>query len=239
MLKDQDYSKPTISFYWKDGGNKEVTVTVEAINGDQSIKCESSRTFNVERNNDDLNRQPTDFYLFNHNATVLENHFNWHWDNEQRIECDPSMNGEKFFLFHKAVIYNFDAWRDTFGYSKIIPWDPATNPPNNTEFDNENRGLVYLPQPIPSFYTTEGGRTYSYCNPEYKQNITKLSDYRDANFLASELERYWHGTVHGSIAGENGDMGDFSLAPKDPVFWMWHKYIDTIYDKYREIKGLD
>jgi hypothetical protein len=239
MLKDQDYLKPAISFYWKDDGNKEVTVTVEVINGNQSKKCESSRTFTVERNNNDLNRQATDFYIFNHNATVLEKHFNWHMDNPQPIPCDPSNNGEKFFLFHKAVISNFDTWRDTFGYPKVIPWDPATNPPNSTEFDNKNRGLVYTSQRIPSFYTTEGGRTNSYCSPLYHQNITKLSDYKNSDFLGSELERTWHGVVHMAIAGDNGDMGDFSLAPKDPVFWMWHKYIDSVYDKYREIKDLN
>ena len=64
------------------------------------------------------------------------------------------------------------------------------------------------------------------------QTITKLGDFRSADHLASELEWTWHGDVHGYIGG---DMSDFYVAPKDPVFWMWHKYIDTVYDKYKEI----
>ena len=241
-LTSQDYSNSEISFYWKDIGEKEVTVTIEGISNDnQSKKCIVSRTFVVERNIDDINRQATDFYVFNHDATVLEEHLNWHFDNQQPEipPCDPLKNGEKFFLFHKLVISNFDAWRDAFGYPRIAAWDPATNPPKTKDLDHENRSQIYEPLPIPSYYTPEGGNTNGPCFPYYKnddKNLTKLSDYSSANHLASEIERFWHSAVHGTIAGNNGDMGDAGFAPKDPVFWMWHKYIDTIYDKYTEIK---
>jgi Common central domain of tyrosinase. len=230
-LKDQDYLKPAISFYWKDDGDKEVSVSVEGISNNQSKKCDATRTFTVERNYDDINRQAEDFYVFNHNATVLDKHLNWHVTNQIDRPCDPSNNGEKFFLFHKRVISNFDAWRETFGYPKIIVWDPATNPPNSKAFYDQYRDPIYRPQPIPSYYTTEGGNTSSACALAHK-----LSDYKSADSLASEFEITWHGEVHYAVGGNFGDMNNFGLAPKDPVFWMWHKNIDSVYDKYREIK---
>ena len=101
-MEDQDYLKPVISFYWRGEGDKEVTVSVEGSSNNQSIKCDGSRTFTVERNHDDINRQAEDFYVFNHNAILLEKHFNWHEENPQVRPCDPLNNGEKFFLFHKG-----------------------------------------------------------------------------------------------------------------------------------------
>ena len=242
-LTSQDYLKPAISFYWKDVGEKEVTVTIEQIdNNNQSMKCSASRTFGVERNDNDINRQATDFYTFNHNATLLERHSNWHRNNPQIVFCEPSDNGDDFFLYHKRVISNFDAWRETFGYPKIIAWDPATDPPTRKELYNENRNPIYDPEPIPPYYTIEGrsqgepeetGPINSPCSLLYNkgsnQNITKLGDFVTADHLATELERVWHNSVHGNIGG---DMSGFFDAPKDPVFWMWHKYIDTLYDKY-------
>lgn len=247
-LTGEDYLRPAISFYWRDVGEKEVTATVEEIvNNNQSMKCSASRIFSVERNDNDINRQATDFYTFNHNATILERHSNWHRNNPQILECDPSDNGEDFFLYHKRVMSNFDAWRETFGYSTIIAWDPATDPPTGKDLDNENRNPIYSSEPIPPFFTIEGrtqgtpegtGPIKSVCSDPYNkgnnQTITKLSDFISADHLASELEATWHGRVHVSIGGE---MSDFYIAPKDPVFWMWHKYIDTVYDKYKGING--
>ena len=47
------------------------------------------------------------------------------------------------------------------------------------------------------------------------------------------------GEVHVIQGGDSGDMSMLEFAPKDPVFWMWHKTIDSVYDKYREIKDRD
>lgn len=107
--------------------------------------------------------------------------------------------------------------------------------------DDQYRTSMYQPQPIPSYYTTQGGNTNSYCALAYNQTIYKLSDYKDADYLGSEIEETWHNEVHGAIgSGPNmlngGDLNDPGLAPRDPVFWMWHKYLDSIYDTYTEIK---
>jgi hypothetical protein len=236
-LTAQDYQKPAISLYWKDVGNKNVTVSVKATINNQLKNCSGSRTFVVERNHDDINRQAEDFYTFNHNATLLSSHLHWHVVNQPR-PCDPLRNGEAFFVFHKGVISNFDAWRHIFGYPQIVAWDPATNPPQGVDMYDQNRNSTYQPQPIPSYYTLEGGRTLSRCAPFYHENITKLSEFKNANDLSSEVEPGWHGEVHEAIGGDTGDMSFFNLSPKDPVFWEWHKYIDlNIYDKYREVRG--
>jgi len=253
-LTAQDYLQPAISFYWKDTGEKRVTVTVEEVGNNQSKKCSTTRTFNVERNHNDIDRQAADFYVFNHNATNLANHFAWHVVNRQVVNgqpegCHPLINGEEFFTFHKDVISNYESFLETFGYPALVAWDPADNPPkilDGYNVDNNNRNLVYVPVAIPSHYTIKGGNTSSDCALEWNQNVTKLGDYMDANHLGSELEATWHGIVHGAVGGISrgpqgevmrGDMSNPATALKDPVFWMWHNNIDLIYDKYREIKG--
>jgi hypothetical protein len=250
-LTTEEYQKPSISFYWKDTGNKNVTVSVKARINNQLINCGDSRTFVVERNNDDINRQAEDFYIFNHNATVLFKHVNWHIE-EHPIDyiCEPRPGGESFFVFHKGIISTFDSWRKTFGYENITAWDPATDLPQGIDGYDVNRFSPYQPQLIPSYLTDEGGNTYSICSaagssPQgYNYNITKLSDFTNASDLANELEASWHGQLHMMIGGRTpdgfpGNMAAFNLAPKDPVFWGWHKYLDeNIYDIYREVKGM-
>lgn len=196
-----------------------------------------------------MDRQASDFYVFNHNTTLLESHLGWHWNHQppRNVNCDPSHNGEEFLRFHKGVIYNFDSWRETFGYPEIVSWDPANDPPKNIDLynvDNQYRTSIYIPQPIPSYYTTQGGNTNSPCALAYNQTTFKLSDYKDTDYLGTEIEETWHDEVHGAIGWgqdiqEGGDMNDPGMAPRDEVFWMWHKYLDSIYDTYKEIKGQD
>jgi tyrosinase-like protein len=258
-LTMRDYEKPNISFYWTDTGNKNVTIVVQAKIGNQSMACGDSRTFVVERNIDDVNRQAEDFYIFNHNARVLHDHFNWHTStNPINSICEPRISGAEFFTFHKGIISNFDNWRQTFGYKNISAWDPGTALPLETEYVDTNRIYPYRPQLTPSFFTPEGGKTASACsapaledsqpengnNPLYSYTIRKLTDFINATDLANELEPTWHGTIHTRIGGltpdesQWGDMSDFALAPKDPMFWRWHKYIDQIiYDKYVQLNG--
>jgi hypothetical protein len=247
-LTTQDYQKPSISFYWKDIGNKNVTVSVKARINNQLKDCGDSRTFVVERNSNDINRQAEDFYIFNHNATVLNKHFKWHAEEHPIFRvCEARPAGESFFVFHKGIISTFDSWRKTFGYENIKAWDPATDLPQGIDGYDVNRFSLYQHQLIPSYLTVQGGNTFSLCSaarssPEgYNYNITKLSDFANASDLANELEASWHGLLHVRIGGRTpdgfpGDMAAFNLAPKDPVFWGWHKYLDeNIYDKYRNV----
>lgn len=255
-LSEDDYKKSNISFYWKEPGQKNVTVSVTTNTSDGLQKCSNSRTFTVERNSDDIERQAEDFYIFNHNATVLHDHYNWHvYTSPINIRCEDRPTGEEFFKFHKSIIFTFDSWRTTFGYQNISALDPSKPLPNKTEFVDKNRLYPYIPQLMPSYYTIDGGRTFSLCsavserpgnsqlgiNP-YHYNVLKLGDFKNASDLANELEPTWHGTIHVDIGGVTpdqtkfGDMSVFNLAPKDPLFWKWHKYLDQyIYDKYVEI----
>ncbi len=235
-LTEQDYLKPAISFYWKDIGKKMVTVSVEGVSNNQSKKCSASRTFSVERNHDDIDRQASDFYTFNHNGALLVNHVGWHIKNAITSPCDPSNNGEEFFAFHKGVISDFNSWRETFGYPKIVAWQPTNYPPkilDSYNVDDVNRDKGYKPEIMPSYLTIEGGNTGSVCGKYvWNLNITKLSDFPDLDHLGSDVEYTWHNHVHTKIGG---DMGDPRVSPKDMVFAMWHKNLDLLYDKYREL----
>ena len=141
-----------------------------------------------------------------------------------------------------------------FWIYNISAWNPADPLPPGTEHADRNRFSAYKPRLIDPFFTPEGGNTSSACsapisgapsensnNLHYNYTISKLSDFANASDLANELEPTFHNLVHkdigGGPVGHRGDMGNFALAPKDLVFWRWHKYIDQIiYDKYVELK---
>lgn len=44
----------------------------------------------------------------------------------------------------------------------------------------------------------------------------------------------WHSSVHAAIGG---DMADHSTAPRDPVFWMYHRTIGDVSRNWLQIKG--
>jgi Common central domain of tyrosinase len=61
---------------------------------------------------------------------------------------------------------------------------------------------------------------------QYPQQQNALIDFEgDQDLLGCALTAPFHNTVHGRIGG---DMGSPTSAPKDPLFWRFHKFIDDI-----------
>jgi Common central domain of tyrosinase len=61
---------------------------------------------------------------------------------------------------------------------------------------------------------------------QYSQQQNALIDFEgDQDLLGCAVTAPFHNSVHGRISG---DMGSPTSAPKDPIFWRFHKFIDNI-----------
>jgi hypothetical protein len=214
-----DYTNASISYYWKEIGTQTVRVRVTNALG---FTCSASRTFTVERNAGDPSRQPEDFYTWNHNSAVLVEHFNWHNANPYR-PCASA--GTVFHTFHRAYLSRFNSWRAEFGYPAIAQWDPATPLPGGIANFHASRAAAYNPlnNKIPTYLTAAGGALASPCF-----GARKKADFPSANAFWIEAEGPWHNAVHVAIGGAAGDMRFTSRAPKDPIFWRFHRYVDGL-----------
>jgi len=210
-----DYTNPSISYYWKQLGNHAVSVKVTNALG---FTCTANRTFTVERNGINIDRQAEDFYTWNHNSATLTEHSNWHGAHPY-IPCAP--NGALFFTFHRAYLGRFNSWRAEFGYPALTPWNPATPLPGGLANSHASR-TAYNPalHVLPTYLTAAGGVAVSPCWGE-----TKKGDFANANQFWREVEGPFHNSVHGDIGG---DMGWTTRAPKDPIFWRFHLYVDGL-----------
>ena len=89
---------------------------------------------------------------------------------------------------------------------------------------------------VPTFYTITGGAAV---DPFGTQK--KIADYTTLGAFTGSFEGGFHGQVHcnigthpfGSSFFETSGPGYGSMclasSPKDPMFWRWHGYIDTLY----------
>lgn len=184
---------------------------------------------------------------------VLREHLKWHQDNR----CCTDYNGTLFLDFHDVLIEHFNAYRHTFDYDNITSWDPKDELPSRVHTDHEKReigGIPYVPylnQSLPEWFKNHAnndGPQKRYpieneCDPAMK-NTSKVEDSlgdfnSNRSTLGCVLTSPFHDSVHMRIGqeididqdGEVEDLGDMSdavTAPKDPVFWMWHSYINEI-----------
>lgn len=231
-----DFQTPSIAFYWKPDPSqvhplnagavaREVSVTVDLAEGGS---VQANAMIMVERNSSDIERQAEDFYLSNHGELVRLEHREWHRQFDWR---DEEYDGKLFFDFHQRFILSFDLWRKEFGYPPIEPWDPATPYPTGPEIDHLGRD-PWTARPKPTWFTIAGssatrGLSGVPCDllGEGAGTETKLADFEDRNHLGCVVTSPWHNQVHGLVSG---DMGSTALAPKDPIFWRWHRFLNQI-----------
>ncbi len=239
-----------IAFFWREPGTKlpverVVRVSVATPNGPG---CGACLDLGLERNKTDRDRQPEDYYTTNHRARLLREHQNWHVANRQL--GNPAYNGAEFFDFHRRYIGRYKAWRSEFGYPPLGKYDPAGPIPDDENgytledasrrFNdpNLNAGVLaryrYVP-PLaanfapPPWFTAEGDATKQRpaipnqpCTPTGQH---RLADFNTLRRLGCAVTNPWHDAVHGAIGG---NMGRTDTAPKDPVFWRWHNFVNDI-----------
>jgi len=257
-MDPEDFRNSTIQFYWKpdpsqiyplNGGSvfRKVQVLITLPGGS---KCSSQVTVSVARDNTTLTLQPQDIYLKGHTESdlgPLVEHENWHdfFDPPFGVPnpADPQY-GDKFFVFHHGYLSRFDSWRKEFGYPPIQVWDPSTPIPNDQEIlcsTDCSRYHTYQPNDVPistywSWFTIAGGTGsrspgYSCSDPSGQK---KLYDFVSRNQLGCAVVDPFHNTIHGAIGGvsstqKRGTMSSPATAPKDGIFWRWHKFVDTIH----------
>jgi hypothetical protein len=251
-LAAADLAAPSVGFYWAptpaqlEPANGPFTrnVTLEVtIAG--SPNCSVSVPYTVERNETDSERQAEDFYTSNHRAAtatnplfghVVDEHIFWH-QSVHDLASFPVWT--RFLAWHGEFVRRFDLWRQAFGYAKVAPWYPGQALPSGPQFDADaGLRLAYVGDNnrVPTWFTLTGGSGADGGGQH------KLADYATLDAFTSAFEGSFHGQVHcniganvGSFFGSSG-VGYGSMcnasSPKDPMFWRWHGYIDTLYRNY-------
>lgn len=244
------FTDPRITFYWRMQGvdlpaDVTVTLLVSEAGADTTPCATATRSYRVERNQDSPESQPEDYYVeINHAQRVLDEHGAWHASHRRPPAGTAYMHGALFANFHTAFLGNYAAFRRTFGY-------PATGLyiPDLDIDDDENgytlehvrrfgdRGMLKRP-----LWTTRAGgppRAWGMVKcPSDPGGQESVADFDgDLSVFGCAVENEWHNPIHGQLAGvsggQSGDMGSFLTAPKDPIFWRWHGFVDNVFEGFR------
>ena len=232
-LRAADMRASTFALYWKPALSqrhpnnagpvaRRVWVTVR----DGVGQCTDVVTLSVERNAANSTRQAEDFYTTNHTQFVQREHALWH----QRYAFEqPFYDGTLFFDFHVQFMDRFNRWRHEFGYPEIGTWDSAQPLPRGPDIDHASRNAFYRPFAKPASFTANGGAVRGWngmpCDVT-GGGQSRLSDYpADRRLLGCAVTEPWHNTIHLLIGG---DMLNPPSAPRDPIFWRWHRWVDTV-----------
>ena len=256
QMAPSDFQKPQINFYWKSEADIIRTVGLRVLTEDGI--CQDIESYTVKRGNTS-DTQPEDFYvssnhLMDNSTRVLQEHNAWHgryhfWDESYNDK------GDSFFQFHKLYLAHFDGFRNVFGYPPIEAWDPGTPLPTGYSVDHDSRDISYLPEEIPSWFTAQpSGNASREREPDPDLPCEKadapslswqdrtqdsLNDFEpDKELLGCALTDPFHNYRHGAVGGEPGDMSYPDRAPKDPIFWRFHKYIDDVSDARDDLTPL-
>lgn len=260
-LTTADLTVPTVTFYWKPSstqihpltGGPEARVVTLTVTPTGGGSCISSATFMIERNLTNPDKQPEDFYTSTHRATtttnpgfgrVVDEHIYWH----QFVGGGPAGNWRQFLAWHGYLLRRFDDWRTEFGYDKVAPWYPGRPLPTGPAFNHPaSLRLTYFPASnrIPSYFTIAGGSATDTGGQK------KIADYSSLNAFSNSFESSYHGSVHCNIGPTGPGTGGFfdtsgpgfgsmckATSPKDPMFWRWHGFIDTLYRNYCGVQGI-
>jgi RTX calcium-binding nonapeptide repeat (4 copies)/Common central domain of tyrosinase len=242
-----------IQFYWRMEGialPARVLVALDVLeqHGEEAphVCATDDKVYTVERNQDDRESQPEDFYVeINHGARVLSEHVRWHGDHK----CCEGYDGRLFPVFHTRFLANYSAFRRTFGYPQTVDYippavlptresgytvehtpvnkDPRTTDPT-TRFGGNTSGFVR-----PTWSTLAGGEELrpridgSDCTPRTIPfpRRQRLAEFPTLAELGCALENPWHNMVHPMVGG---DMASFE-SPRDPIFFRWHGYVNSVF----------
>jgi len=186
----------------------------------------------------------------------------------------PPNRGLRWFGFHRQFESDFNVYREGLGLDKIdsLEWCPGMNMPyghsgatllpgahplgcgtginrpDNRDCDGcesfrrclylNGAGPVTCPAPaapVCSVTTQAGTVTFPY---------TSLDQFKNADEIATILDAYFHGDMHGAVAdadgdGYNADCADPSCSPRDPMFWRLHKALDDVMRAWQNLKAVD
>lgn len=171
-------------------------------------------------------------------------------DDEQwkQIFDNPAYDGTLFFDFHTAYINRLNEWREEFGYPPVVVWDTSMTYPTGPDIDHTGRN-AYSPHADsikPTWFTITGGTLGRFFNSQPCDTAagqTRLLNFKrlpgpdgilgtaddveipdGRKHLGCAVTHPWHNHVHGDVGGIMGSL----QSPRDPIFWRWHAFIDTV-----------
>jgi hypothetical protein len=174
---------------------------------------------------------------------VVNQHGNWHCYIPGTLGCTCCTDyGRPFIAFHRQLILNADLYRlNVLGVDRIEAWDPYPNAPipgsdetTSTGFDADDCSDGATARPAGALCSGCVGLPTEFLSEN-------LLDFTSLGEVGYRLEcSGWHGSVHGQVSSEGcHDIGSTARATRDPVFWMWHKKIDTVARDWQSLQNCD
>lgn len=142
---------------------------------------------------------------------------------------DQDTYGKEFLDFHHDLITKYDDWRKARGYPRLDAWEPVGAIPSKFAYSPRAASEADHPRPEWTRVTGDGPSA----DPLF--GYVRLGQFGSENRLGKSIDAGkgtvpLHGRTHGHIGG---DMGSLDTAPKDPVFWAYHRYLDDIYEEWK------
>lgn len=259
-LAPGDLSASTVTFYWKPSpaqthplnGGPEARIVSLTVTPSGGGTCTATTTLMIERNTTNSDKQPEDLYTSTHRAVtttnpgfgrVVDEHIYWH----QFVGGGPVGNWRQFLAWHGYFLRRFDSWRAEFGFPAVSPWYPGRPLPTGAAFNHPASLRLASFNPdfnrIPTYFTIAGGTAADFGGQH------KLADYATVDDFSTSFEGSYHGSVHCNIGVSGGGFfatsgptfGSMCMAssPKDPLFWRWHGFIDTLYRNHCTLRGIN
>ena len=166
------------------------------------------------------------------NSFLMKLHMQWHMNPDNSIGVGNF--GARFLEFHKSYIDLFDLYRKAKGYRPMRAWDPATRIPKSLFHRGRNKpgpGGIYPGCATPTWATIAGGPTPAPINLD----CYKLADFQSLDDLGNNIAFAWHPAVHAAIGGDMAGLT--AMAPLDPVFFAFHKWIDKIRQDWLDLQN--
>ena len=75
---------------------------------------------------------------------------------------------------------------------------------------------------------------------EYGGVLRRIERKEDMETFSEYMEDYYHNSGHNAISmncSEDSDYGPMAystVSARDPIFWMWHKHLDSIFQQYKD-----
>ncbi len=184
----------------------------------------------------------------------------------------PPNRGLRWYAFHRQLESDFNVYREGLGFDKIdsLQWCPGMNMP----YGHFGAGMMPGTHPLgcgtgnnrPNNIACDGCETFREClyvsgagpggscagSPasagctidDVSFPYTELQDFQNVDEVATLLDVYFHGDMHGAVAdadfgGYNTDCADPNCSTRDGMFWRLHKALDDVVRAWQDLQAVD